>query len=247
MIDYPYTPETDMSDGVAVVFYLVYMLVMLAVSVGSYVFQSISYYSIAKRRGIKKPWLSWIPVGNMWILGCISDQYQYVVKGRVKNKRKTMLILNILMSVAYIILYVVFGAFLVQMLYYDDSMLAVDHAVMLNMLGTAVGMLGVGLIVMGLCIAIVVIQYIALYDLYTSCDPKNNVLYLVLSIFFNITLPIFVFICRGKDLGMPPRRPEPAAYIPQHPLWQPTQEQPQQTIWQNTEPPKDPWENNPEE
>ena len=43
---------------------------------------------------------------------------------------------------------------------------------------------------------------------------RTVVLYLVLSIFFNITMPIFLFICRNKDEGMPPRKTEPEI-IPQ--------------------------------
>ena len=52
-------------------------------------------------------------------------------------------------------------------------------------------------------IALSVMIYIALYKVYKSCDPKHAVLFLVLSIIFNITLPFFVFACRNKDLGMP--------------------------------------------
>lgn len=52
-------------------------------------------------------------------------------------------------------------------------------------------------------------QYIALYRIYKSCDPKNTTLFLVLSILFNITMPFFLFACRKKDLGMPqPEAPE---------------------------------------
>ena len=34
-------------------------------------------------------------------------------------------------------------------------------------------------------------------------------LFLLLSIFFNITEPFFLFFSRNKDVGMPPRRQEP--------------------------------------
>ncbi len=87
--DYSMLFESDMNvDGFAIAFYLIYVLFMLMVYGGTYVLQALSLYSIAKRRGIGKPWLSWIPVANTWILGSISDQYQYVVKGKVRNKRK---------------------------------------------------------------------------------------------------------------------------------------------------------------
>ena len=71
-----------------------------------YILQAWALYTIAQRRGINKPWLAWIPVVNVWILGSISDQYQYVVKKQVKNKRKVLLGLNIAMAVLVTILIV---------------------------------------------------------------------------------------------------------------------------------------------
>ena len=95
--------------GVALAFYLISMFFSLVISVAAYVMQSVGLYSIADRRGIKKPWLAWVPVGNMWILGCISDQYRYVAKGQVKNKRKALLVLDILMCVLLVVFFVVFA------------------------------------------------------------------------------------------------------------------------------------------
>lgn len=207
MFDYPYTQDV-WATSVMVVYYLFYFLTVNAVGIGSYILQSIGFYTIAKRRGIHHPWLAWLPVGDAWILGCISDQYQYVVKGRENNKRKALLILNILMAVSYVVLFVLCGLLLGQVLFYDDSMLAVDHTAMFNMMGTALGMTAMFLVSGGLSIAVAVIQYFALYDLYSSCNPRNRVMYLLLSIFVSVALPVFVFICRNKDLGMPPRKPE---------------------------------------
>ena len=229
------TPDFDeayFGAGIVGIFYLIYFLVMMAIGVGSYVFQSLGFYTVAKRRGIKKPWLSWLPVGNMWILGCISDQYQYVVKGKVKNKRKALLVLSILMSLLTVVLFVLYAAFI---------WIAIEDSHSLDAAGAAVflALIPVSLAVSGISIAIVVIQYIALYDLFTSCDPKNDILYLLLSIFVSITMPILVFMCRNKDLGMPPRKQDPAAFIPPEPVDVPPWRPVQNTV--------DPWENNSEQ
>ena len=64
--------------GVMIVFLVVYLLLLVA-SVTMYVLQSLGAYTVAKRRGIHHPWLAWLPIGNVWIWGSISDQYQYVV------------------------------------------------------------------------------------------------------------------------------------------------------------------------
>ena len=64
-------------------------------SILAYILQALALYTIAKRRGIRKPWLAWIPFGNSWILGSLSDQYHYVTKRTIKNRRKLLLGLEI--------------------------------------------------------------------------------------------------------------------------------------------------------
>ena len=66
------------------------------VSIAAYVLLALGLYGIAKKRGIHYPWLAWLPVGNAWLLGCISDQYRFVVKGETKNHRKRMLVLSVI-------------------------------------------------------------------------------------------------------------------------------------------------------
>jgi len=96
----------------------------------------------------------------------------------------------------------------------------------------------VSVAVSGVSIAVTVITYIALYDLFTSCDPKKNLLYLLLSIFVSITIPIFIFVCRNKELGMPPRKQNPAAFIPPEPVEMPP--------WRPVQNTADPWDNSEE-
>ena len=55
---------------------MVVVLIALAVSLTTYILGSIGNYTIAKRRGIRNPWLAWIPLAHLWITGCISAQYQ---------------------------------------------------------------------------------------------------------------------------------------------------------------------------
>ncbi len=178
------------------------------VSILTYVLTALGLYTIASRRGIRKPWLAWIPVINLWILGSLSDQYRYVVRGEIRSKRKWLLGLGIAgavleavmvgLAVAFFISAVVSSIRNVPESYYLDRFLNQLAGIFL----LAVPMLGVG-------IAKLVLYYMSLYDLYTSCDPQNNVLFLVLSILFGITRPFFIFCSREKDMGMPPRRPTP--------------------------------------
>ena len=169
--------------------------------VAAYVLTAYALYTIARRREIRKPWLAWIPVANVWILGSLSDQYQYLVKGQNKTKRKVLLVLNILLVMLTLVVVVlcgvmVAGAFLSGG---EPDMLA-------GIMGPAMAMLGLCVPMLGISIAMAIIRYMALYDIYRSLDPSNSVLFLVLSILVSFTEPFFLFFSRNKDQGMPPRK-----------------------------------------
>ena len=188
----------------------------IGLNIAAYVLTGLALYTVASRRGIKKPWLSWIPVVNCWIIGSLSDQYRYVVKGQVKNKRKILLTLNIITWVisAGMLVIVAIAAFRAVGAAMSG---APEEAILENVLGLLVGIMGLCVPMAGVGIATAVVRYMAMYDIYTSCTPQNNVVFLVLSILFNIAEPFFLFFTRNKDEGMPPRRPEPVYEQPQEP------------------------------
>lgn len=161
--------------------------------VALYVLSAVAIYGIARRRGLKKPWLAWIPVVNVWLLGSLSDQYQYVVRRNNTSRRKWLLVLNLIKPVL-MGLVIGFGMYAMVPVGYgvhwQDAMVAAGFALPLAAVAVAVS----------------VIRYIALFDVYRSLDPDNAVLFLVLSICFGVTEPFFLFFNRDKDVGMPPRR-----------------------------------------
>ena len=176
--------------------------------IAAYILTALAIYTISRRRGLNKPWLAWIPVINCWLLGSLSDQYQYVVKGENKSKRKWLLVLNVLQSVLVLVLavfaIVVLGS-VVKAGFYGSH----RHGDFMHVVGPVLTMLGFALPLAAITIALCVIRYMALYDVYRSLDPANAVLYLVLSILFSPTEPFFLFFNRDKDLGMPPRKRQP--------------------------------------
>lgn len=174
----------------------------------TYILTSLALYTAAQRRGLNRPWLAWIPVVNCWIIGSLSDQYRYVVKGEIKSKRKVLLTLNILMSVLTIAVVGVSVAMVVSIAGGAMSGGISERQMMETVLGPALGIVGLSLPLAGISIAFAVIRYMALYDIYRSMDPVNCVLFTVLSILFGVTEPFFLFFNRNKDLGMPPRREE---------------------------------------
>lgn len=199
------------------------LLLSLGIGVVFYIFRSLGLYTIAKRRGISNPWLAWIPVANGWMLGCISDQYQYVAKGKVKNKRKVLLTLQIVYFVLYCVYYcVVIPEFMDAFIELMQTGASMEH-VMSELMGFTSGAATISPFLSGISIAVTVIQYFALYDLYQSCNPDNSVLFLILSILISVTMPFLIFASRKMDLGMPPRHPQ--YQQPCHPNYQPPHEQ----------------------
>lgn len=166
--------------------------------IAAYVLSALAIYTISRRRGLRKPWLAWVPVLNVWLLGSLSDQYQYVVKRETKSKRKWLLVLSILMSVLIVTLVVLVITVAVSAIMGSGKLMA-------DAFGQLMAILGILLPLAGIAIAYAVIRYMALYDLYKSLDPDNSVLFLVLSILFSITEPFFLFFNRSKDKGMPPQ------------------------------------------
>ncbi len=164
--------------------------------IAAYILTALAIYTVSRRRGLKNPWLAWIPVVNCWLLGSLSDQYQYVVKGENKSKRKWLVVLSILKAAMLLML-------MILALVTAGSLFA-NHPS--EVMGLVVALLGLALPLCAVTIAQCVIRYMALYDVYRSLDPANAVLYLVLSILFSPTEPFFLFFNREKDLGMPPRR-----------------------------------------
>ena len=235
-MNYHYEYYADREEGLVAMLlvYGIYGLFCGGLGLGLYILRSIGTYTIAKRRGLKHAWFAWVPVADHYLLGCISDQYRYVVKGQNKNKRKWLLALDIVFAAVLIVTIVSFVGIVVNfaMGYMNEN----------RMMARLLGTLSLYLPLLGVGIAMSVLRYMALYDLYTSCDPGNKVLYLLLSIFVGVTEPFFVFFIRNKDEGMPPRRD--AQPMPDPPVWEPEREEepwnhsesePETPFWQNAE------------
>lgn len=214
--DYAYSAGEELSVLVLMGVYVVYYLVAFGLSIAAYVLSSLGIYTIAKRRQINHPWLAWIPVGSAWIIGSLSDQYRYVKKGQVKSKRKVLLILQCVMAVIAVVMAVVCIVNAVNLVMIAEH--ATEEAIFSEALTMLLRIALIGLGSFGVSIAYMIIRYMALYDIYTSVSPANNVVFLVLSILFSITEPFFLFFNRKSDQGMPPRsdaEPEPQRMPPE--------------------------------
>lgn len=150
----------------AIVYFLPHMLM------------AVSLFSLARRRNLPCPWLSWIPFANYWTLGCIADDYRLLKLGHKSSKRKWLAVLG---GLAVVLIVLEATA--------ETSGLNMMAVVCLMLLLFAVALLNIALLM-------------ALFDLYESCSPKTSVLFLVLSVVFWFVQPLLVFVCRKKDQGV---------------------------------------------
>lgn len=201
------------------------ILIGAAMNIAAYVMQSYGIYTIAKRRGLNHPWLAWLPIGCEWLVGSVSDQYQYVVREQVKSRRKVMLVSSVICHILQVAI-VVLAVFLAsKILSAADSIQA--GLIVTSLLGEFASLLFALITMLVVYITLLVFWYMSLYDLFCSCDPGNATACLILSIagcvlrafasFFVLIEPIFLLVVCRKDKGMPPRRdvqPQPAEDVP---------------------------------
>lgn len=195
--------------GLVIVFYLF----LLCYLVLNYVFRSLSYYTVAKRRGIPTPGLAWVPLAWVWTQGGICDQYDST-HGITRKWRKVMLVLLIIAAVGIVFGYVVLFAQSMRLAalsyrYWDGRPDFSDISIAGFVIGVVIFFIG-----MLAATALSVCQFICHYKFFESCRPKDALKYLLLSILVPLGLPICLMCCRNYDLGMP--QPQPP-YYPQHP------------------------------
>lgn len=209
-------------------------------SIALYVLQAIGLYTIAKRRNIAHAWLAWVPVGSVWILGSIADDYL------ARTGRKTSLrIWLVILAAAVLVLSVAILVGSVTML---TRVLTVNEVLDVVMEASGMGndlyapteeemieelallleerltdqLLDetlsdvIFLVIASLAMAVVgiaaaILEYVCLHRVFASCDPANKTVFLLLSIFFSLG-PVFLFVCRNKDDGLP--QGIPASYEP---------------------------------
>lgn len=193
---------------------LTVLLLSSALGLVLYIFESLSLYQIAKRRGIRNYGLAWVPIGSTWILGAIGDQYKRVRTGRRSSLRWWLLGLIIAACVAGVAMIVIWIGIFVTSIAYGDYL---TDAQALSLLPTVLAGLGLYFLTLGLGIAANVLQFISLYRLYRSARPNNATVFTVLSIVFTVTIPFFLFASRKYDAPIDPINPTPYPPMPNMP------------------------------
>lgn len=194
-------------------------------AIAAYVMGSLGLYTIAKRRGLRAPGLAWVPVLSVWTLGSISDHYRQVTAGEKRNRRKLLLVLNIVRAVLFIPVFIlvvllfsaVLSILLLALWGWGEEVQWGGGTVPPAETGdtTVLGILllvGLGslMVYLALSVVVAVFKWIATYDVFKSCDPINAPTYLLVSLLVSLLAGfrgldgLFLMLCMKKDEGMPP-------------------------------------------
>lgn len=187
--------------NMAVVFGLIgiIMLFVLALAVVSYILSALSYFTVAKRRGIAAPWLAWIPITQAWTLGSICDHYDGL-HGFERKWRKVLISLSIIVVGSAILAEIVSYAQMLRLALSDQRGYSYDDWEIIGMLGW---IYGAGIITIIVASAMSVCQAICMFKFYESCRPQDAVKYLLLSLLVPLASPFCLMSCRKFDLGLP--------------------------------------------
>lgn len=205
------------------------------VSLAAYVLQAIGLYTIAKRRGIPHAWLAWVPVGCVWILGSISDDFKSRTTGRPHNKRKLLAALSVVLLVlSFLTVNVATTAVLKLFTPQEVKELALLSAevgtdmyamtedefaeylieqveqrltdpLLAELEQDAINLLLMGLGCLIFGVWAAVLEWMSVLDLYESTVPAKKTKYFLLGLFLGIQ-GVFIFLCRDKD-AMPAALP----------------------------------------
>ncbi len=207
---------------------LISTLFSSAISILIYVGTAYGLWKMATSCGYDKPWLAWIPFCNVWMLGAIADHYCAKCERRVTNHRKQVLgwniaftaILFVFLIVCVVVVTLVAMSGVDPETYNPDTIMNdIPEETLVSIGSAGLVMLAVLLALLPIAIIYLVKYYTAMNKVYKLFAPKEATLFTVLSIFFNIAVPILFFMLGSKPPQYPyepaPAAPTDGGYVPQ--------------------------------
>ncbi len=173
---------------VATAIYGVAFILLGGICLADYILSALGLMRLAKRRGISAPWLSWIPLGNTWIVGSLVNEYD---SHNGYNRRwKHWLFWATIATLTAVIWYIVelFNlTAIMQNLYFDAEFGEAVARIYLCFIVLAVA----GTVINGL-------NYICMFKIYESTVPEKALKYFLISLLVPLGQPICLYRCSNK-------------------------------------------------
>jgi hypothetical protein len=139
--------------------------------------------------------MAWVPVGSIWLMGSIADQYVRKAKGRDKRLRLLLLLGGILVWILEIVSLGFTVSAVVEIISSGGGL-----ADLQNLTTPMVSNMLISWAVTAVSTAFYVFYYIALFKAYRSCAAGNAAWMLVLSIWSHVPVPARVPIIRETTI-----------------------------------------------
>lgn len=191
-----------MMNFLSVILAIFPLLIALSLSVASYIMTSYSFYTLAKRRNIKNPWLAWIPEAQYWTLGCLANAYD--CKNGYDRKWQTVLIT--LRIIIWAVTLLAMGILLILMLRMNMLYGTVDDFSMTS----GIEDVALALYTILLAVAFVVnllwafMNAICVYKVFESTVPDRALRYILLYFLVPFAAPVCLVKCKDKGYSCDP-------------------------------------------
>lgn len=166
---------------------LIVLMGMLLYALLRYLVGALGLYAISKRRGYRRPWLSFIPVANVYLLGAVADNISYC-KGKKRHFRYALAVL----SAIPFLLGALQGSLSRNLLY--DLYAITGQAVPTASLTATLLLLLCGVLLRAVN---AIVTWIVLFSIYRDYQESRAVLYLILTILLGLH-PFFLFTLRRR-------------------------------------------------
>ncbi len=147
--------------------------------------QAWGLYGLAKKQGVQKAWLAWIPGLDLWVLSSLGEKRRY---------RKSLTALGILVELLPMLLNLGFTVFVLVVNGFALQDIYENWAILLVFIIGGGIMFALQLIP---ALMLICLRDAVLGDIYELFVPKQVRLYRILSI-FQIPIPILIFLCNKK-------------------------------------------------
>ena len=178
---------------------IIMYVVVFAIAITNYVLTSLSLYTIAKRRLISNPWLAWLPIGNVWTMGSIADDYD--AKMNIKRKwRVVLLTLTLVVVVMFVVTYVLLFAMIFSLAI--NSYVTAPEAQ--DVIGIIIPMY-IGILLISICgVALSACSSICMFKIFESTVPHKALKYFLLSLLVPFASAICLFLSRNQGYSNTP-------------------------------------------
>ena len=185
----------EMIEDVGMIIFGVLFIIFAVIGVISlvlWIFQAIGLQAIAKKNNIKNAWLAWLPIGDLWILGKISDTRKTFWK--IKDTGKMFVILS-LVQVISVIVYIV--GVVVLTISSISSGEILDNAIFSFMSKSSFELMD---FFIGVSSGLIILLKIwSLYNVYYKYKGEKVIGLLICSIIFSFIIPFVLFSFRKKE------------------------------------------------